>query len=65
MKKHPFRLLLAFGLIAATWFASGCAHVVDVLNATAGQLEQERQAREYYDYYAPRPSSDTSARGIK
>lgn len=66
MKTHPSRrTLLGVVALIVTVFTSGCAEMVDVLNATANELERQRLEAEYASYYMPRPSSDTSAAGIK
>jgi hypothetical protein len=69
MKKHPCRFVAAVLILAATSLFAGCAQMVDVLNATANELERQRLESEYAAYYAaynlPRPASDTSAPGIK
>jgi len=65
MKKYSSRLLFAALALIVSALSSGCAQMVDVLNATASELERQRAEAEYYSYYAPRPSSDTSAPGIK
>jgi hypothetical protein len=69
MKKNLLRFLPVAGMMAATALLSGCASLVDGLNQVAYHLDQENQrnaeAAYYATYYGPRPSSDTSAPGIK
>ena len=69
MRKSFFRFIPVAGLAAAASLLSGCASLVDGLNQVAYALDQENQrqaaAAYYQTYYGPRPSSDTSAPGIK
>ena len=69
MKTPLLRSLQVAGTVAAAGLLSGCAHLVDGLNQVAYELDQENQRQAYAAYYAtyygPRPSSDTSAPGIK
>ena len=65
----PFRFSLATLALAVAGFTSGCAHVNEVLWRTADELQRQQEAIAYQNYiqayYGPRPSSDTSAPGIK
>lgn len=69
MKKHLPRSLLALVALTTALFTSGCAHIVDGLNAIADELDRQSQeyayAAYYQYYYAPGVPSDTSACGIK
>jgi len=69
MRKSLLRFIPIAVLGAMAALLSGCAHVVDGLNQVAYELDQENQrqaaAAYYRNYYGPRPSSDTSAPGIK
>jgi len=69
MKKHLPRSLLALAALTSALFTSGCAHIVEGLNAVAYELDRQNQeyayAAYYQYYYAPRIPSDTSACGIK
>jgi hypothetical protein len=69
MKKQLLRPLLAVAALTTALFTSGCAQIVDGLNAIADELDRQNQAcayAAYYQYYyAPRVPGDTSAGGIK
>jgi len=69
MKPTPPRLLLGLLALGAAGFVSGCASMTEFLQLTADELSRQQEAMAYQayvrDYYGPRPSSDTSAPGIK
>ena len=69
MRKSLLRFIAVAGTIVMAALLSGCASLVDGLNQVAYELDQENQrqaaAAFYRTYYGPRPSSDTSAPGIK
>jgi hypothetical protein len=55
--------------MTAACFTSGCASLNEALWIANDALQQQQQAMAYQtylrDYYGPRPSSDTSAPGIR
>lgn len=69
MKPAPPRLFIALLAVVASGFVSGCASVTEFLQVTADELQRQQDAMAYQayvrDYYGPRPSSDTSAPGIR
>ena len=69
MKPALPRILLALLTVAATGLVSGCASMTAFLQVTADELQRQQDAMAYQayvrDYYGPRPSSDTSAPGIR
>ncbi len=69
MKPTLPRILLALIAVAASGLVSGCASMTEFLQITADELQRQQEAMAYQayvrDYYGPRPSSDTSAPGIR
>lgn len=65
MRKHPSRLVLVTIALAVSALFTGCAEIAQGLSATAAELQRQQDEAYYNSYYAPRPASDTSARGIK
>jgi hypothetical protein len=66
MNKFAPRLFQIALLAGLTALFSGCAAVAEGLALAAEEMRAEQEARDYaYPYGYPRPSSDTSAAGIK
>lgn len=70
MRTSRLPLVATLLALAGLTLLSGCAHVVEVLQVTADELNRQQQEMAYQsylqqNYYYGRPSSDTSAPGIK